>query len=170
MCTNHLDTDEGNALPPSHHQAKFQAFPMSAAANPARLLYEERETPGKGIGLFATAPIQSGTRVLSEDPLIVLPDEADTVDLYGHIRSLNVEGQKQFWGLAAVMKPDNTGDWMTKLPSEDRGMSTLVFRILGSKTLRGASWPGRTEVTSEGARESCIHIRNKSVHSSIIRL
>ncbi len=68
-------------------------------------LYEERKTPLSGIGVFATALIQSGTRVFCEDPLFLLPYEAHQVHLYKTIKALPGGKETEFWALAPSLTP-----------------------------------------------------------------
>ncbi|KAH8802514.1 hypothetical protein F5884DRAFT_473730 [Xylogone sp. PMI_703] len=64
-------------------------------------LYEERTTPWSGIGAFATSVIPSGTRIFCEDPLFILPDDIDHVQLYSFVKALPAEKEAAFWALAA---------------------------------------------------------------------
>ena len=68
-------------------------------------LYEERTTPGSGIGAFATGFIASGTRIFCEEALVLLPDDADHVHLYKAVKPFTEEKATAFWRLAAASKP-----------------------------------------------------------------
>lgn len=86
-------------------------------------LLEEREVPGKGIGVFAIRHIASGTRVLSEEPFLSMSDEEDPLELYRTVSSLSDEAKSQFWALAASTEPFEDDDWIDQLQSSCQGRS-----------------------------------------------
>lgn len=57
--------------------------PQKDSMGAKKLLFDVRETPGRGLGMFATEPIATGTRLLAESPLLVIP--------YGHYFMADIE-------------------------------------------------------------------------------
>lgn len=78
-------------------------------------LYEQRQSPTAGIGVFATATIPSGTRILCEAPLFALPDDDDVIACYLTIRELSKDQQYAFWALASSTTPPGDTDWIDEL-------------------------------------------------------
>lgn len=78
-------------------------------------LYEVRKTPGAGIATFATSFISCGTRLFCEEALIVAPDEAQQLELFGIVSALPEIKQAQFWALAADSKPSKDVGWINDL-------------------------------------------------------
>ncbi|KAG8627514.1 hypothetical protein KVT40_004997 [Elsinoe batatas] len=83
-----------------------------------------RPTPHAGLGLFALAPIPSGTRLISESPLITLPDMADLPDLYTLITALTPTQQSAFWSLSAYNRPHHEVDYIPALRATYTGPSS----------------------------------------------
>lgn len=84
-------------------------------------LFEERNSPEKGIGIFAITTISSGTRILCEPPLFALSEYADIIELYDAVQKLSKEEQSPFWALAASTKPHKDVDWIAQLRSSYDG-------------------------------------------------
>jgi hypothetical protein len=85
-------------------------------------VYEERQTAGSGIALFATAPIASGTRLFCEAPAMVLSDEARQPEVFQAVMALSERDQLAFWKLAASSKPSRDVVWIDDLRRSCRGM------------------------------------------------
>lgn len=63
-------------------------------------LYDIRESPGKGLGSFATRDIPRGTRILSERPLLSIDKHPYLIsDLEAAFAKLSQSDQKKFFGL-----------------------------------------------------------------------
>ena len=88
-------------------------------------LFEQRQSPNAGIGVFAIASIPSGTRILCEAPLFALPDDDDVIDCYLTIKSLPLDQQSVFWSLAASSSPPGDTDWIDEL--RDACDGTLII-------------------------------------------
>ncbi|KAF3915226.1 hypothetical protein ABW20_dc0108873 [Dactylellina cionopaga] len=80
-----------------------------------RDLYELRQTLESGIGTFATAVIPSGTRIICEERLLMLPDNAGHIDLHRVVKALPEDRQALYWDLAASSKPSTSSGWMDML-------------------------------------------------------
>lgn len=78
-------------------------------------LYEQRQSPTAGIGVFALTTIRSGTRILCEPPLFALPDDDDVIACYLAIKALPLDQQSLFWSLAASSPPPGDTDWIGEL-------------------------------------------------------
>lgn len=85
-------------------------------------LYEERDTGGAGIAVFATAPIESGTRLFCEEPLIAVPGEATQLDVFRAVAALPAGRRRAYGELAACSKPSKDLDWITELRRSSEGM------------------------------------------------
>ena len=72
-------------------------------SNPqAGTLYERRDSPGKGHGLFATKPIERGTCVIAEAPLLRLgPMYYSEPDVENAFEQLPLASQRSFLSLAS---------------------------------------------------------------------
>ncbi|KAK6193702.1 putative RNA helicase, partial [Pestalotiopsis sp. IQ-011] len=84
-------------------------------------LYEERDTGGAGIAVFATEPIESGTRLFCEEPLIAVPGEATQLDVFRAVAALPVGRRRAYGELAACSKPSKDLDWITELRRSSEG-------------------------------------------------
>lgn len=84
-------------------------------APPDEDLYEEREVPGKGIGVFSRLHIPSGSRLLAESPMFVLPDDASILELHRAVECLPGQDQERFWSLAASCKYRKSREWISGL-------------------------------------------------------
>ncbi|EKG13661.1 hypothetical protein MPH_09126 [Macrophomina phaseolina MS6] len=69
--------------------------------------FEERHLPGRGKGLIANKPLQSGDRLFASTPILMIDEaidglqKADRLKLSYHaLRSLPESSQKKFWALA----------------------------------------------------------------------
>ncbi|KAF2155955.1 SET domain-containing protein [Myriangium duriaei CBS 260.36] len=95
---------------------------------------EVRKTPNAGLGMFATAHIPRGTRLICESPLVVLSELADLPDLYRLVEALPAERAAAFWELAAYRRKAEEVDWIPAIrasydgPSED--FEALCDRVL----------------------------------------
>ncbi|KAK6331603.1 hypothetical protein TWF718_002152 [Orbilia javanica] len=89
--------------------------PSNPGSYARRDLYEERQTPESGVGAFATTKIPSGTRIFCEESIVMLPDEADHVELYNMVKELAGEKRKMYWDLAASTKAGKDVRWIDKL-------------------------------------------------------
>ncbi|KAF3084964.1 hypothetical protein TWF102_011745 [Orbilia oligospora] len=92
-----------------------------------RDLYEERQTPEAGIGAFATTNIPSGTRIFCEESIVMLPDEADQVEVYNAVKSLGEEKRGTYWALAASTKASRDIGWIDRLRDASDGISSFLF-------------------------------------------
>ena len=90
------------------------------------MLYEERKTPHAGIGMFAKGTIPPGTRIICEEALISLPDEADILELYQVINALPADKQTSFWELSGH-KHKHDVDWIATLRSSYDGQYTACL-------------------------------------------
>lgn len=84
-------------------------------------LYEERDTGGAGIAVFATAPIESGTRLFCEEPLIAVPGEATQLEVFRAVAALPAGRRRAYGELAACSKPSKDLDWITELRRSSEG-------------------------------------------------
>lgn len=115
-------------------------------------LFEERDSPEKGIGIFAIAAIPSGSRILCEPPLFALSEYADIIELYDAVEKLPKKERSSFWALAGSTKPDKDVEWMSKLRSSHDGrfMPHAADRALANenrlRTIRGTSREARTGI------------------------
>ncbi|ETS83682.1 hypothetical protein PFICI_05558 [Pestalotiopsis fici W106-1] len=92
-------------------------------------LYEERDTGGAGIAVFATSCIASGTRLFCEQPLIAVPGEATQLGVFRAVAALPGPDQQAYWELAACSKPSKDLEWITELrqsSGEDESFNALV--------------------------------------------
>jgi hypothetical protein len=66
-------------------------------------LFEPRLADSKGLGLFATADIARGTRIIEEEPLVVIPTGLNLAILLGHLvaemERITPDEKKAFFGL-----------------------------------------------------------------------
>ncbi|KAH6661182.1 hypothetical protein BKA67DRAFT_654314 [Truncatella angustata] len=84
-------------------------------------LYEERETAGAGIAVFATAFIPAGTRIFCEEELIQVSDEFEQPEIYDTVTSLSEEKQAAYFGLAASSKSMKDVGWINDLRKSCEG-------------------------------------------------
>ncbi|CAD0112651.1 unnamed protein product [Aureobasidium uvarum] len=89
-------------------------MPLTTVPTPPGL-FEQRQSPNAGIGVFAIAAIPSGTRILCEAPLFALPDDDDVIECYLTIKDLPLDQQSLFWSLAASSSPPGDTDWIGEL-------------------------------------------------------
>lgn len=95
-------------------------------------LYEQRQSPTAGIGVFAIAHIPSGTRILCEPPLFALPDDDDDViECYLTIKALPQDQQSLFWSLAASTPPPGDTEWIGELRGAYDGGRIVLGMMLG---------------------------------------
>lgn len=94
-------------------------------------LYEQRQSPTAGIGVFAIAHIPSGTRILCEPPLFALPDDDDVIECYLTIKALPLDQQSLFWSLAASAPPPGDTEWIGELRGAYDGRRIVLGTILG---------------------------------------
>jgi hypothetical protein len=73
-------------------------------------LFEQRQSPTAGIGVFAIAPIASGTRIL-----FALEDDDDVIGCYLTIKALPLDQQELFWTLAASTTAPGDTEWIGEL-------------------------------------------------------
>ncbi|KAF3277924.1 hypothetical protein TWF970_004802 [Orbilia oligospora] len=97
-----------------------------------RDLYEERQTPEAGIGAFAITNIPSGTRIFCEESVVMLPDEADQVEVYNAVKSLGEEKQGMYWALAASTKASRDIGWIDRLRNASHEDISSTFNDLVS--------------------------------------
>lgn len=71
-----------------------------------------RAVPGAGLGVFATAPIAAGTRLISETAVFTLPETADLPDLHTLLTSLPAHRQAAYWALSAYKRRHEETDWI----------------------------------------------------------
>jgi len=93
-----------------------------AVATLPKSSYEARQVTGKSVGVFALKKIVARTRVLCEKPLLVLPEDAGTLELYRAINTLGDNGISQFWALSASAEPCADDDWIEELQATYRSM------------------------------------------------
>lgn len=93
-------------------------------------LFEQRQSPTAGIGVFAIAHIPSGTRLLCEPPLFALPDDDDVIECYLTVKALPLDQQSLFWCLAASTPPPGDTEWMGELRDVYDGMQIVPGTIL----------------------------------------
>jgi hypothetical protein len=68
---------------------------------------EIRNTPGKGYGIFSTAPIARGTRLLAEEPLLrINHTQYMAKDVQHALEKLPKEKQTRYWTLASAHGQD----------------------------------------------------------------
>jgi hypothetical protein len=94
-------------------------------------LFEQRESPTAGIGVFAINPIPSGTRILCESPLFALPDDNDVIACYLAIKDLPLDQQSLFWSLAASTTTPGDTEWIDELREACDGTRIVLQMILG---------------------------------------
>ncbi|PNS21469.1 N-lysine methyltransferase SMYD2-B [Sphaceloma murrayae] len=100
-------------------------FPMKEAEEIYRSdLLVVRSTPHAGLGLFALAPIPAGTRLISERPLVSLPDMADLPDLHAQVSALPPSRSQLFWSLAAYRRRHEEVDWIPAMRASYSGPSS----------------------------------------------
>jgi hypothetical protein len=78
-------------------------------------LFEQRQSPTAGIGVFAVAAIPSGTRILCEAALLALPHDADVIACYLAVKDLTRHQQLAFWHLVACTPPPADTEWIAEL-------------------------------------------------------
>lgn len=86
-------------------------------------LYEARQTPHAGIGLFATTNIPAGTRIFCEEALVALPDEKDITDLYRALEALPADKQAAFDSLVGHKHKHDT-DFIATVRNGYKGILT----------------------------------------------
>lgn len=97
-------------------------------------LYEVRETPQAGMGMFATKLIPAGTRLICEEALIQLHEDKDLPDLWKAAEALSPEKRAELLSLAAYNRRHEETDWIPAMratytgPSEE--FDNLLDRVL----------------------------------------
>jgi hypothetical protein len=94
-------------------------------------LFEQRQSPTAGIGVFAIAPIASGTRILCEAPLFALEDDDDVIGCYLTIKALPLDQQELFWTLAASTTSPGDTEWIGELREACDGTRIVLQAKLG---------------------------------------
>jgi hypothetical protein len=103
----------------------------STAAPTPSGLFEQRQSPTAGIGVFAIKPIPSGTRILCETPLFALPDDNDVIACYLATKDLPLDQQSLFWSLAASTTTPGDTEWIEELREACDGTRIVLQVILG---------------------------------------
>ncbi|PSK57777.1 Vacuolar protein sorting-associated protein 17 [Elsinoe australis] len=139
-----MDVDFPNKEPESDYQPEPDEIYRSD-------LLAVRPVPNAGLGLFATAPIPAGTRLIRESPLLTLSDMADLPDLYAKVIALSPSRRSHFWSLAAYRRRHDEVDWIPAIRST-YGEDCDDFDALCDKVLH--AWliyeTNRFTVRSEG--------------------
>jgi len=79
--------------------------------------YEVRATPRKGYGCFAIKPLQRGTRILADSPLLIVPVfEYFQTDIQAAFDQLSPADQALYFTLHSA-HGQNTTNWPTKIHS-----------------------------------------------------
>ncbi|KAF2165997.1 hypothetical protein M409DRAFT_23724 [Zasmidium cellare ATCC 36951] len=65
-------------------------------------MFELIITADKGYGLFATQDIKRGTRIIAEEPMLVLPSDVNTSSLYTYLDKLTPDQHAQLSDLAST--------------------------------------------------------------------
>lgn len=125
MHSDHSTTDADLASDLSNLRLNGDKSNISLATD----AHEEREVPGKGIGVFATKPIAAGSRVICEKPLLILSDDEDVLNLYRVVMALDEQSKSRFWALAASIEPHRDTDWIDELYSSWQGLVNPIGGI-----------------------------------------
>ena len=106
-------SDNANTVLDLAHERQFTDVPPYAQTNAAKLpaqtsptgeWIEIRESPGKGLGMFASRDIPTGTLILAEEPLFFIRTTAKKHELDALVASLTPQQQAAFKSLASFRR------------------------------------------------------------------
>ena len=93
-------------------------------------LFEERESPTAGIGVFALSVIPSGSRIICEPPLLALPDDEDVIRCYRAVKDLPPGKEASFWALASSTYPPHDTEWIAELRASYDGSNGSIDELV----------------------------------------
>lgn len=105
---------------------------------PDQAYYEVRESPGRGLGLYATVDITAGTRVLADTPLMIIPHRHYLKpDVEAAFKNLSEEAQSTYMSLASAHGQDPS-IWPSRIhesvsPKEKQRISEQHAARIGSQ-------------------------------------
>ncbi|KAL6718168.1 hypothetical protein ACLMJK_004256 [Lecanora helva] len=146
--------EPGSSTPPTAPGT----VPSPSPATPPSAPFELKSSPGAGLGLFATAPIPAGTRILTDSALLTLPSP-DSFCILPALSALPRYQQKEFFSLSHPTGDEELSAFLTFLDATTPASERCGLSIEQQVAAHGIVWAnsfamsaGKSGIFAQAAR------------------